>query len=132
MRITQNYQNSNDHVPENNGALERSHRILAEYLRHYINEEIKPTRMSGSHTRYSHIILHYIWHQTILRSNCYTGIKLHCLQPCHYLQNQHTPGNYAEELKQRLRATQQIAKLHINEAKIKAKIYADKNLQDRR
>jgi len=24
---------------ENNGALERSHRILAEYLRHYISEE---------------------------------------------------------------------------------------------
>jgi len=30
--------------------------------------------------------------------------------------------NYAEELKQRLRATQQVAKLYINEAKIKAKI----------
>jgi len=25
--------------PESNGALERSHRILAEYLRHYINED---------------------------------------------------------------------------------------------
>jgi len=25
--------------PENNGALERSHRTLAEYLRHYINED---------------------------------------------------------------------------------------------
>jgi len=48
----------------------------------------------------------------------------------------YTYDNYAEELKQRLRATQQVAKSHINEAKIKAKIYADQdanqNLQNRR
>jgi len=35
--------------------------------------------------------------------------------------------NYAKELKQRLRATQQVAKSHINEAKIKAKIYANQD-----
>jgi len=39
----------------------------------------------------------------------------------------YTYDNYAEELKQRLRATQQVAKSHINEAKIKAKMYADKD-----
>jgi len=36
-------------------------------------------------------------------------------------------NNYAKELKQRLRATQQVAKSHINKAKIKAKIYTDKD-----
>jgi len=35
--------------------------------------------------------------------------------------------DYAEELKQKLRATQQVAKAHINEAKTKAKIYADQD-----
>jgi len=39
----------------------------------------------------------------------------------------YTYDNYAEELKQRLRATQQVAKSHINEAKIKAKKYADQD-----
>jgi len=39
----------------------------------------------------------------------------------------YTYDNYAEELKQRLRATQQVAKSHINKAKIKAKIYADRD-----
>jgi len=39
----------------------------------------------------------------------------------------YTYDNYAEELKQRLRATQQVVKSHINEVKIKAKIYADKD-----
>jgi len=39
----------------------------------------------------------------------------------------YTYDNYAEELKQRLRATQQVAKSHINQAKIKAKICADKD-----
>jgi len=35
--------------------------------------------------------------------------------------------DYAEKLKRRLRATQQVAKSHISEAKIKAKIYADQD-----
>jgi len=36
--------------------------------------------------------------------------------------------DYAEELKQKLRATQQLAKAHLNEAKIKAKMYTDKDI----
>jgi len=39
----------------------------------------------------------------------------------------YTYDDYAEELKQRLRATQQVAKSHINEAEIKTKIYADQD-----
>jgi len=45
--------------------------------------------------------------------------------------------NYAEELKQKLRATQQLAKAHLNEAKIRAKNvrgqgYQLENFQDKR
>jgi len=54
--------------------------------------------------------------------------RLYCLWARHYIRNQHIYNNYAEKLKQRLRATQQqVAKLHINEAKIKAKIYKNTN-----
>jgi len=38
----------------------------------------------------------------------------------------YTYDDYMEELKQKRRATQQLAKTHLNEAKIKAKTYADK------
>jgi len=40
--------------PQSNGALERSHRTLAEYLRHYINDE--QTDWDGSRMQCSHII----------------------------------------------------------------------------
>jgi len=76
--------------------------------------------------RCSRIILHHTQQQIILRSNYCTSTKLHCLQPYHYLQNQHIP-NYAKELKQRLRITQQVAKSHTNESKINVKLYADKD-----
>jgi len=69
--------------PESNGALERSHRTLAEYLRYYINEEVKRTGMSGFHT------LRRTRRLPILRLNCYTGTKLRYLRPCHYHRSLH-------------------------------------------
>jgi len=42
-----------------------------------------------------------------------------------------TYSYYAEELKQKLRATQQLAKAHSKEAKIKAKMYADKDVNSK-
>jgi len=50
--------------------------------------------------------------------------RLHC--PVTILET-YIYDNHAEELKQRLRAIKQ-AKSHVNEAKIKAKMYADKVL----
>jgi len=89
--------------------------------------------MNGFHMRCSHIIQHRIRQLTILRiairAPSYTTLSL---PP----KLTYTYNNYAEKLKQRLRATQQVTKSHINEAKIKAKMYADKdkhkNLQNRR
>jgi len=113
--------------PESNGALERSHRTLAEYLRHYINED---------QTDWDEWIPYaiFIYNITPHTATAYTPFELiygHratlptalSLPP----KPTYTYDDYAEELKQRLRATQQVAKSHINEAKIKAKIYADQD-----
>jgi len=90
--------------------LERSHRTLAEYLRHYINEEQTdwddwiPYAMfaynTTPHTATAYTPFELIYgHQATLP----TALSL---PP----KPTYTYDNYAEELKQRLRATQQVTK----------------------
>jgi len=100
---------------------------LAEYLRHYINDEQTdwdewiPYAMFAYNTTphtataYTPFVLIY-GHQAMLP----TALSLPPKPTYTY--------DYAEELKQKLRATQQLAKAHLNEAKIKAKMYADKDI----
>jgi len=117
------------YYPQSNGALERSHRTLAEYLRHYINDEQTdwhewiPYAMfaynTTPHTATAYTLFKLIYgHQATLP----TALSLPP-KPTYY-----SYDDYAEKLKQKLRATQQLAKAHLNEAKIKAKMYADKDI----
>lgn len=112
--------------PESNGALERSHRTLAEYLRHYINadqtdwDEWIPYAMftynTTPHTATGFTPFELVYgHQAILPTALTTPPK-----------PTYTYDNYAQELKERIRATNQIAKEHIREEKIKVKEQYDK------
>jgi len=112
--------------PESNGALERSHRTLAEYLRHYINEDQTDwdewipyamfTYNTTPHTATTYTPFELLYgHQATLPTALSLPPKL-----------TYSYDDYVEELKQKLRATQQLAKTHLNKAKIKAKSHADK------
>ncbi|KAM0735324.1 Transposon Ty3-I Gag-Pol polyprotein [Formica fusca] len=112
--------------PESNGALERSHRTLAEYLRHYINadqtdwDEWIPYAMftynTTPHTATGFTPFELVYgHQAILPTALTTPPK-----------PTYTYDNYVQELKERIRATNQIAKKHVREEKIKVKEQYDK------
>jgi len=91
---------------------------------------MKRIGMSGSHTRFTYNTTpHTATIYSNLCSNYYTGTIQATLPTALSLLPKPTYmyDNYAEELKQRLKATQQVVKSHINEAKIKAKIHADKD-----
>jgi len=114
--------------PESNGALERSHRTLAEYLRHYINndqtdwDEWLPYAMftynttPHSATGFTPFELTY-GHQAILPSALARPPK-----------PTYSYDDYAQELRERLRATNQLAKDHLQEEKFKAKLQYDKGV----
>lgn len=109
--------------PESNGALERPHRMLAEYLRHYINAN-HPIGTPRSHMQW----LRIIQHRTQLQS--YTSFELvygHLARLPTTLsippKTSYTYDDYVQELKESLRATNQIAKEHLKKIKQEAKEY---------
>ena len=115
--------------PESNGALERSHRTLAEYLRHYINEEQTdwdewlPYAMfaynTTPHTATGFTPFELVYgHRAILPTALTKPPK-----PTYSYED------YAQELKERLRATSQIARENAIQAKNQAKIQYDKNVK---
>ncbi|KAL0128565.1 hypothetical protein PUN28_003720 [Cardiocondyla obscurior] len=111
--------------PETNGALERSHRTLAEYLRHYLNEEQTDldewlpyamfTYNTTPHTATGFTPFELIYgHQTLLP----TAVSVTPMQTYSY-------EDYVQELRERLRASNFLAREHAKEEKLKAKIYFD-------
>ncbi|KAM0727554.1 Retrovirus-related Pol polyprotein from transposon 17.6 [Formica fusca] len=116
--------------PESNGALERSHRTLAEYLRHYINDDQTDwdewipfamfTYNTTPHTATGYTPFELVYgHQADLP----TALTRPPKPTYNY-------DDYAQELKGRLRATNQLAKKHVKEEKIKAKQQYDKNTRE--
>lgn len=112
--------------PESNGALERSHRTLAEYLRHYINKE---------QTDWDDWIPYamFTYNTTPHTATGYTPFELmygHLAELPTALtyppKLTYTYDNYVAELREKLRATHQIAKANLQEKKIKAKETFDK------
>jgi transposase InsO family protein len=112
--------------PESNGALERSHRTLAEYLRHYINEdqtnwdEWLPYAMftynTTPHTTTGFTPFELVYgHQAILPTALTKPPKL-----------TYTYDNYAQELRERIRATNEIARERTKQEKTKAKQQYDR------
>ncbi|KAM0730356.1 Retrovirus-related Pol polyprotein from transposon 412 [Formica fusca] len=115
------------YYPESNGALERSHRTLAEYVRHYINDDQTDwdewipfamfTYNTTPHTATGYTPFELVYgHQADLP----TALTRPPKPTYNY-------NDYAQELKERLRATNQLAKEHVKEEKIKAKQQYDKN-----
>lgn len=112
--------------PENNGALERSHQTLAEYLRHYINEEQTDwdewlpyamfTYNTTPHTATGYTPFELLYgHQAALPTTFTTAPK-----------STYSYDDYVSELRERLRAAHQIAKTNLQEEKVKAKECFDK------
>lgn len=112
--------------PQSNGALERSHRTLAEYLRHYVNEdqtdwdEWLPYAMFAYNTT-PHTVTGYTPFELIFghRATLPTALA----QPPRLT---YTYDNYVSELREKLRAAHKIAKSNAQEEKVKAKQYYDK------
>ncbi|XP_011859870.1 PREDICTED: uncharacterized protein LOC105557283 [Vollenhovia emeryi] len=116
--------------PESNGALERSHRTLAEYLRHYISTDqtdwdewlpyVMFTYNTTPHTVTGLTPFELIYgHQAILPSALNQPPKF-----------TYTYDDYAQELKERIRAANQIAKANSKEEKEKSKKYYDKKAKE--
>jgi len=117
--------------PESNGALERSHRTLAEYLRHYINsdqtdwDEWLPYAMftynttPHSATGFTPFELTY-GHQAILPTALTKQPK-----------PTYSYDDYAQELREKIRATNQLAKDHLKQEKVKAKLQYDKRVNEK-
>jgi len=112
--------------PESNGALERSHRTLAEYLGHYINsdqidwDEWLPYAMFTYNTTphsagFTPFELTY-GHQAILPTALTKPPK-----------PTYSYDDYVQELRERLRATNQLAKDRLKEEKFKAKLQYDRS-----
>jgi len=118
--------------PESNGALERSHRTLAEYLRHYINgdqtdwDEWLPYAMftynttPHSATGFTPFELTYGHQASILPTALKKSPKL-----------TYSYEDYAQELRERIRATNQLAKEHLEQEKERAKQQYDKTINKR-
>jgi len=109
------------YYPESNGALKRSHRTLAEYLRHYVNEdqtdwdELLPyvmfTYNTTSHTTIGStpFLLMYGHQATLLIALIKQSKQTYSYE------------DYAQKLRKRIHATNQLAKEHLRQEKEKAK-----------
>ena len=116
--------------PESNGALERSHRTLAEYLRHYINadqtnwDEWTPYAMftynTTPHTATGYTPFELVYgHQASLPTALFKPPRA-----------TYSYEDYAQELRERLRATNQNARENIKEEKQKPKVHYDKTAKE--
>jgi len=116
--------------PESNGALERSHRTLAEYLRHYVDEDQTDwdewipfamfTYNTTPHTATGYTPFELVYgHQADLP----TALTKPPQPTYNY-------DDYAQELKERLRATNRLAREHVKDEKIKAKLQYDKKAKE--
>ena len=111
---------------ENNGALERSHRTLAEYLRHYINEDqtdwdewLPYAMFTYNTTPYATTGLTPFELVYGHRANLPTALSKPPKLTYSY-------EDYAQELRERIRATNQVAREHTKHEKEKAKQQFDK------
>jgi hypothetical protein len=112
--------------PETNGGLERSHRVLKEYLRHYINED---------QTNWDEWIPYsvYAYNTSIHTATGYTPFELvygfKATMPSVLQGNPSVQYNYEDflmEIKNRLQTAHSVARERLVNAKMKSKEYYDK------
>jgi transposase InsO family protein len=96
--------------PESNGGLERSHRVLAEYLRHYVNED---------QTNWDEWVPYamYVYNTTVHSATGYSPFELvYCFQATLPSALQEAPSlqysydDYVLELKGRLQTAHEVAR----------------------
>jgi hypothetical protein len=112
--------------PESNGGLERSHRVLAEYLRHYVRED---------QTDWDDWIPYavYVYNTTVHTTTAYTpfelvyGFKSEVPSAVRETTSvQYNYDNYLTELKERLQSAHEIARQRLIIGKEKSKEHYDK------
>lgn len=111
--------------PESNGSLERSHRVLAEYLRHYVNED---------QTNWDEWVPYamYVYNTTVHAATGYTPFELvygfQSILPSTLYEAPNPQYNYDDyvlELKSRLQTAHEVARKELLAAKLKSKEYYD-------
>jgi hypothetical protein len=116
--------------PESNGGLDRSHRVLAEYLRHYVNED---------QTNWDEWISYamYVYNTTVHSATGYTPFELvygfqstlpSTLQEAR--NPQYSYDDYVLELKGRLQTAHEVARQKLITAKERSKEYFDKRTHE--
>ena len=112
--------------PESNGGLERGHRVIVEYLRHYIAEDQRDWDEWVAYAT-------YVYNVTTHRSTGYSPFELlfgYRARIPSVLQAQPTPrytyDNYVSELKGRLQSAHAIARESLLQSKEKSKLDYDK------
>jgi hypothetical protein len=116
--------------PESNGGLERSHRVLKEYLRHYINKDLDNW---DEWVRYAV----YVYNTSTHTSTGYTPFELvYGFRSSMPSALQETPNiqynfdDFLAELKGRLQTAHQVARERLISRKEKSKEYYDKNTKE--
>ena len=116
--------------PESNGALERSHRTLVEYLRHYIDGDQTdwdawlPYAMFTYNTT-PHTATGYTPHELVYgqQAELPTALRFAPNPTYNY-------DDYAQEAKERLRAANETARENLRDAKIRSKVTYDKKTKE--
>ena len=112
--------------PESNGGLERSHRVLAEYLRHYVSED---------QTDWDEWVPYavYVYNSTVHSTTKFTPFELiygfksevpSALKEAPTIQYNY--DDYVMELKGRLQSSHEIARQRLLSGKERSKEYYDK------
>lgn len=116
--------------PESNGGLERSHRVLAEYLGHYVSED---------QTNWDEWIPYavYVYNTTVHANTAYTPFELvygfRSEVPSALRENpnlQYKYENYLTELKGRLQSVHEVARERLITSKERSKEYYDKSTEE--
>ena len=112
--------------PESQGSIERSHRVLAEYLRHYVSEDQTDWDAWVPFAA-------YVYNTTQHSATKYTPFELLFGRPSTIPTSLKKPpeisynyDNYAAELKGRLQTAHQQARKSLMESKVKSKEYFDR------
>jgi len=116
--------------PQSNGALERSHSTLKDYLKHYTNHLLNdwddwlPTAMFSYNTTI-HSSTNYSPYELVFGYR--PSLPSALTQP---LEVSYTYDNYIDQLKYRLNKSWEIAQDHLKISKEKSKQYYDKNINN--